>query len=53
MKYRIKEFRVVLVKDVTGAINIELERRGLDARDVVNIEHHHQDVIVYYRVIES
>lgn len=48
MKYQVKSFRVLLAHDVTGAINIELENRGLDARDIISIAHYHQAVIVYY-----
>ena len=53
MKYRIKDFRVIMANDISAEINNELEKRGLDARDVVSIEHYHQAVIVYYMQAEE
>ena len=34
MKYKIESFRVLLANDISAEINNELEKRGLDARDV-------------------
>lgn len=49
MRYQVKSFRLLLVENLTDSINNELEKLGLDACDVINVAHHHNVAIVYYR----
>ncbi len=47
--YKVNSFQFVVDGNIPDEINAELEKRGLDATDVISVVHHYMGVLVYYR----